>query len=230
MYGIVLTWPRCVNGVTRVVRPRDRGLLDLEADADEANVEVFAYRSAKIESVRREVLNLEDPLAIRFLNASTTDQLETFIGIYGFLLPKGFDPWEAVPSIRRKQQNVLEMVKAAGSAEREEAVDRMNVALAYHEYKFGTPTLNPLKLKPSLEYVPGGATSRLVLEPDSLYDFMCVECMTIAATGARVTNCEHCGKFYLTGPLTGRRSHGRFCSDRCRVAAMRKRQAADAHL
>jgi hypothetical protein len=58
----------------------------------------------------------------------------------------------------------------------------------------------------------------------SLRDFMCMECVMIAEAGARLVTCEHCKDYYLTGPRTGRRSHSRYCSDRCRAAAMRKRR------
>jgi hypothetical protein len=37
------------------------------------------------------------------------------------------------------------------------------------------------------------------------------------------TACDHCGGVYWTGHRTGRRSHAKYCSDRCRVAAMRAR-------
>lgn len=36
--------------------------------------------------------------------------------------------------------------------------------------------------------------------------------------------CLNCEVTIVTGTGTGRRSHAKYCSDRCRVAAMRKRQ------
>ena len=68
--------------------------------------------------------------------------------------------------------------------------------------------------------------ARLVLRPKSLRDFMCLEVAIAHEAGAITTECEHCFKVYVTGPLTGRRSHSKYCADRCRVAAMRKRNAA----
>jgi hypothetical protein len=38
------------------------------------------------------------------------------------------------------------------------------------------------------------------------------------------SECNKCGKETWTGHRTGRRSHAKYCSDRCRVAAMRMRQ------
>lgn len=39
----------------------------------------------------------------------------------------------------------------------------------------------------------------------------------------RPAHCAHCGDEWWTGTRTGRRSHGKYCSDRCRVASMRER-------
>lgn len=67
---------------------------------------------------------------------------------------------------------------------------------------------------------------RLVLETDSLEGFMTLELAAAIEAGVTAVTCDHCDKLFLFGPFTGRRSHGRFCSDRCRVAAMRARNAA----
>ena len=88
-----------------------------------------------------------------------------------------------------------------------------------------------LRLVPRLEHpleAQDGRTPRLVLAAESLLDYMTMECAFVAMVGARTAACKNCGDFYLTGPLTGRRSHSLYCSDKCRMAAMRKRQANDA--
>ena len=82
-----------------------------------------------------------------------------------------------------------------------------------------------VSLRPSFETFGGDPLLRLVLHPDSLASFMAMEIALAHEAGAVVTWCEHCRKFFLTGPLTSRRSHAKYCSDRCRVAAMRKRNA-----
>ena len=66
----------------------------------------------------------------------------------------------------------------------------------------------------------------MLLECPHLTQFMTMEIAMIAMHGAKLGTCEHCGAVFLTGPLTGRRSHAKYCSDRCRVAAMRARNAA----
>jgi hypothetical protein len=66
----------------------------------------------------------------------------------------------------------------------------------------------------------------LLFACDSLETFMIMEIAMAATLGAKLGECDHCGDAFLTGPLTGRRSHAKYCSARCRVAAMRARNQA----
>src|SRR3569833_1145357 len=87
---------------------------------------------------------------------------------------------------------------------------------------------NPPNQEASLAFQRAGKGSpRMVLKARSLMDTMLMECMAVAEHGARFAKCENCGDVFLTGPLTWRRSHARFCSDKCRVAAMRARNAKE---
>jgi hypothetical protein len=67
----------------------------------------------------------------------------------------------------------------------------------------------------------------MLLRSHHLIGLMAMETAMVAQSGARTFTCEHCGNLFLIGPL-GLRSHSRYCSDRCRVAAMRDRNAARA--
>jgi hypothetical protein len=84
----------------------------------------------------------------------------------------------------------------------------------------------PPNLQPWLDLATEKGTPRMLLRCKSLGDFMHMETVTAAVQGAKLATCEHCGAAFLTGPLTGRRSHAKYCSARCRVAAMRARNAA----
>jgi hypothetical protein len=53
-----------------------------------------------------------------------------------------------------------------------------------------------------------------------------IEMALAAEHGAVLAKCEHGGEYFLTGPLTGRRLGSKYCSARCRVAAMRARKRA----
>jgi hypothetical protein len=70
----------------------------------------------------------------------------------------------------------------------------------------------------------------MLLKCSSLTNFMKMEIAMAAMHGAKLATCEHCGAVFLTGPLTGRRSHAKYCSDRCRVAAMRARNKGGANV
>jgi hypothetical protein len=76
-------------------------------------------------------------------------------------------------------------------------------------------------------FINSAGNARFVLRADTLYDFMVLETAVIHEVGAVAMLCEHCHKVVITGPLTGRRAHAKYCSDRCRVAAMRARNAAE---
>ena len=79
---------------------------------------------------------------------------------------------------------------------------------------------------PRFEKLSGHGRSRLIMRPSSLDDLMIMEGAIAADEGAIAVRCSHCQKLFLIGPLTGRRSHAVYCSDRCRVAAMRVRKAS----
>jgi hypothetical protein len=79
------------------------------------------------------------------------------------------------------------------------------------------------RLQPELREL--GDRYRLCLEASSTATFMALEISTAFEVGAQITRCQHCRKAFLFGPHTGRRSHGKFCDDKCRVGAMRVRNA-----
>jgi hypothetical protein len=84
--------------------------------------------------------------------------------------------------------------------------------------------LSDIDLKPVLTVARKGAPSRLLLNCGTLASLMLMEVALIATNGVRTTHCQYCHTMFVTGPLTWRRSHAKFCSDRCRVYAMRHRQ------
>jgi hypothetical protein len=80
-------------------------------------------------------------------------------------------------------------------------------------------------LQPTFDFLGSGQSPRLTLWADTLWQFMIMEIVYAAAAGVRLSRCEHCAKAFLTGAKTGRRSTAKYCSDRHRMAAMRKRNA-----
>lgn len=82
-----------------------------------------------------------------------------------------------------------------------------------------------IDLTPTFELEAETGVPRMLLKCNDLWHFMAMEIAMIAMQGAKLATCEHCGDIFLTGSLTGRRSHAKYCSARCRVAAMRARNA-----
>lgn len=185
----------------------------------------FRYRSDRRIPVRIERANLEDPVVIAFVNAATDAELQTLFSRYGLLHPRWLVPrllFEQSPGatdqaatgygyIRDMQKHLLTALEDAGT---DWIKGRSNAVLE---------TSERVAVTPFLAFGGHGNRPVLSLKMDNLEDFMMMECMLIAEQGARLTKCEHCHDAFLTGPLTWRRSHARFCSDRCRVAAMRAR-------
>jgi hypothetical protein len=84
-----------------------------------------------------------------------------------------------------------------------------------------------VKLEPAF-HLEGGKPRMLLQCPD-LPSFMRMEIALVALEGAKLATCAHCPNLFITGATTTRRSHAIYCSDRCRVAAMRKRKMGGMH-
>jgi hypothetical protein len=190
----------------------------------------FRYRSTRRVSVRHDLTNLEDPIALHFVNARDDAAREVFLSRFGMLtfrLPakreqaSGIDQGD-MAFLQHSMHNL--MVKAGGE-DSMEAINAVNEAFWPSAYQSHIERRSYV-VKPILDFPAGSASPRLALKPESLFAFMVLEAAMVAANGARLAACEHCGKFFLTGHLTGRRSSAKYCSDRCRVAAMRKRNTA----
>jgi hypothetical protein len=167
----------------------------------------FNYRSDRRETVRRETSNLEDPVVMMFVNARDDEGRAAFFSQFGLL--------EAGDVLRRN--DVLRYQKAFQEllARHEFAADMAALEL-FSERSFDLRPTFCLALDIALE---------VRLDNRTLLSFMLMETATATTEGTKLAACERCGAQFLTGPLTGRRSHARFCSDRCRVAAMRARNA-----
>lgn len=227
MHALYLFWERCPDGVELVdhgpprkakARPGRRSALLL---SDQPSGKEARYRTARRETLLHDVADLENPIVLRFVNADDDAALIGFLsrfGLPGAVLgePMAKMPWVLVTEAQALLRSLLLIIDGQSPAE---AMTKINNVLAQHK---------GASLTPRLDLAGAGGTPRLTLQPQSLYGFMVMECAMIAAHGARSTSCQHCGDLFVTGPLTGRRSHAMFCSDRCRVAAMRKRNAEKA--
>jgi hypothetical protein len=198
MIKISFEGDRCPDGVEMVAAENDTQ---------------FRFRTSKRVQVRIEHENLSSPVVVAFANANSDPELQVFLSRYGMLTALDKDMSFVSRRVTLTNQKFLRsLLIAAGGANVANAIDTIN-----HQI--------PAELSPRITF---GENQRPVLSltaPD-LFNLMLLECVAVVEHGAKYAECEKCKKSFLTGPLTGRRATAKFCSDRCRVAAMRARQLA----
>lgn len=212
MYGLSLEWARCPDGVEIVDlgEPDHRQPIALQQGGKRVR-----YRTVRRENRRYDINNLEFPILLNLVNARDDDARLAFLATFGLLAARDGteEDWDAFNDWQRALENLL---WKAGSGDPVRAMQSVNDALSAH---------TSFALVPSLDLAGGRKVPRLALQPQSLLGLVLMETAMIAANDARTATCQHCGKIFITGPLTGRRSHAVYCRDSCRVAAMRKRHA-----
>jgi|SRR6516162_787857 hypothetical protein len=193
---------RCPDGVDLVRRDR---FPDLRCGYGRSGPDWFSYRSERRESFMREAVDLEDPLVVRFLNATDDDKRIAFLmrfGLPGDIIqvasaePRNF--------IIGEQKVLRALLDRAGSGDAAEANKAANKSLR--------------RIRDRLSLEPGG---RMVWTTENLISFMYMEIVIAAQNGARLGSCQRCGDLFLTGTLTKRRSTAKYCRDFCRVGAHR---------
>jgi hypothetical protein len=215
--GLTIDIERCQDGVELVDLP-GTGLYGPEAAGTLAGsshpVTVFRPRTDRREVQTMRLSNLENPIVIAFVNATDDEDRLQFFDQYGFL----GRPMEIMrrDSLLGFQAHLRQTLQRFGSgADPASTMAGINQGIAERR-----------EFNPQLTFHLAGprGTPRLLLKSETLYAFMIMEMAMVVAHGVRVTECEKCSEIFLTGALTWRRAHARFCSDRCRVAAMRARQ------
>jgi hypothetical protein len=206
MFPIRLEWKRPTEGV-KIVHDVDWAVRDRYGDG-----RVARATSGRFEPIEYELLNLEDPMVLHFIRCRDDNDRARFLARFGFFW-RGQQ--EAAISDFEHGQRVMRGLLSLVSPEFPVQLFPIGEAGLWHD----------ITLKPVLEIEPL-RSRRLVLQPDSLASYMGMEIAFALEVGAARTTCERCGKSFLTGSRTGRRSHALYCSDRCRVAAMRQRNAA----
>lgn len=203
MIPIHLEWRRPVDGV------------ELVDDENAYGEGMLLARSDRSEPISFRSHNLEDPLCLRLVNCRSTDDDLRFISRFGFPVSHFAQDGRffagLVSTLKKNLKALLLLTTADDPAQRGRLANEL---------------LKDTALHPSFEYSEATGRNSLIIRASSLADLMAMEACFALEAGAVMTRCAHCNKSYLTGPLTGRRSHSVYCSDRCRVAAMRARNAA----
>jgi hypothetical protein len=183
--------------------PQGFWLNDDNPDRPQALIARGAPEPLVIESV-----DLETPVFIRFINCESDADYVRFVDRFCDRMTV------SLPELRRDAEQLRTAAVETLSADPEREP---------HADLFVTP-LGEARLRPTIRRVDGA--SRLVLSALTTVSFMALEVAVALDIGAIITACQHCKQHFLYGPHTGRRSHGKFCSDRCRVAASRVRAQA----
>lgn len=194
-------------------------------------------QSEERETITFESVDLENPVGLRLANCQTKEEFLSFCnrfddGSFNLAFMNGATgPAESIGmreawSVALCSEPSMEAVNRSGVNAQLDQIAR-SMLMPGGDPVSGVPEtpIGPqATLRPQVRVVDG--RPRLVLETLSMRGFMMLELAAAIEAGVTAVACEHCDKLFLFGPLTGRRSHGRFCSDRCRVAAMRARNAA----
>lgn len=237
MIPLSLTWSRCLDGLEVVERPVEPPIKIPEGAtprlpikklfeppewrlASDGSLKPNLFiqpRTDRRQTVHLNTVDLENPVALRYINAKSESELTKFFDRYGFLLqrehhdgsPKedtelAFEMWS-----HKLISGALQAAFGKNPAEKAEKV---------HYLVKSDP------LRTSFELGPDGK-GQLVFHPANLRHFMCFEIAMAAASDVALTNCGTCGNAFFVGRPAHRRTDAKFCSERCRVAAMRKRNA-----
>jgi hypothetical protein len=194
-----LKWPRCPDGV--LITPT----------VGKSGQKHFMYKSERRADRLHETADLGGTKAMEYFNSIGEKGLENFFGEYGFLN----EGWKTV---------------SVDEAVEHQALFRLVVTHALDEdANVSSRALGSLVDNVQLEgftYIGRGNRPGLALRSIDLLGFIKMELFSASSAGARLAFCQRCGKGVLTGPNTGSKSHMKYCTDACRVAASRSRLKA----
>jgi hypothetical protein len=221
MYGLVVDVERCPDGVEFARLPpiesvtNARGTLaDVTSTPDDPQPPlIFRYRTARRESARLEFTDLENLVVIAFVNAGDDEDRRRFFERFGLTIPGSQISRDDTID---NQFRLRLLLQAASDSNAATAMETANEMIAAHRGS---------ELQPSWHLTGQRGVPHVVLKSRSLLTFMLMEVANAIAYGAQLSTCQQCGTVFLTGKNTYRRSRAKFCSDRCRVAAMRARHA-----
>ncbi|PDT24805.1 hypothetical protein [Rhizobium hidalgonense] len=241
MIPIRLNWQRYTDGFQ---------LQELRQSSG-TKVKIAEPRSKRTDALLHEAINLEDPIVLRLVNCETDADYIKFLHRFGTLEEKDVSTSDEITGDIEFRYGSFGDPRSGGYLH--PAADASNKspitlnmlrdrALSLHgliketlwtgrvdtgsKVRFLNELMDKAKVVVRPCFVHTADKMQFVLQADTLFAFMVMEITAAHEAEAVATSCERCRKVFLTGPLTGRRSHAKYCSDRCRVAAMRTRNAA----
>ncbi|OWV79582.1 hypothetical protein ATY77_26710 [Rhizobium sp. R634] len=211
MFDISLDWFRPVDGVEVT---ESHGLFQ-----DAPDRRMIIARSERLHPIAYRVENLEDPKSIRLLNARNVDDLANFVARFGVPDRLGYNP--------EGDRVLVSLIEAL----RDEIADGFHTTQIDDDIAkraWAENALRHVSMYPAFEYSDAAKRMKLGVRASSLADLMLCEVAFALEVGAKLHNCEKCSKAFISGHLTGRRANAVYCSDKCRVAAMRQRNSKGA--
>lgn len=215
MISLSLDWQHPLDGV-EIIPAMDAvgaaGSTSILADG-----EYIRCKTDRFSSISFRVSELSSPYAMRLINARTTKDLANFVNGTGIPDPKGYNHdhrGEYVSTLIDLRDDLDDGMHLLNRND-----DAARVAWAAEH-------LHSSSFYPSFEYDEGQRRQRLVFKPSTLADLMRCEVALAMEVGAKLHHCERCGVGFLTGHMTERRASAVYCSTRCRLAALRARNAA----
>lgn len=168
----------------------------------------FRCRSSLREVRQFRLSGLDSLVALLFANARSEDDLLAFFTSHGMLIAD----WAMTLSEARRRQAstraALERLLSGSNQARSEALE------------LAIELVNDVPANLKVQFEDGHL--KLVIGAKSLWQFIILEILSAATAQAELHVCKHCGRFFLTGPMTGRRSTAQYCKDKCRVVEFRQ--------
>lgn len=195
----------------------DRAVKFVDA-ASNTEFKILSSRTDRTEPFDLEITNLSNPVVIEFINASAQNRLVDFVSRFGFLNPHE-DRW---PN-SRENASLVDTLHAEARMLHAQLLAALPDDVS-ERVKLIDEALKSAPLNASYRLFGPEGRGQLVVRVKSLRGFMTMEIALAHEAGAEPRECQHCGKVFLVGPLTGRRASSLFCSNSCRVMAHRARK------
>jgi hypothetical protein len=167
--------------------------------------------SEAVEQKAFRVYDLTAPLSVSFVNCRTGDDFAGFVAENGFPFPNQEAGVIGMEELTHLRTTLLE------------GLEGCNLGSGFEKVELGRRLLGPVTIEPTLEYSRVTNAPKLTMRPESLSHLMLLEIIAAYEDGVSFKRCEHCDKGFLTGRNTQGRSTARFCENKCRAAALRKR-------
>lgn len=215
MINVFLRWETCSDGIEIVEQGPGTRSMNLSAIEEG---DLFArYKSHRRKALSHKLVSLNNPLVVQLANAFSLNHLESFYAEYGLeILPlAGATPLPPPPEwpVKRpseiRSSSLVALLRLMGSGNPAEVATNANLVLR--------------DLPISIHFESTGSAKGVSLYTNNLSNFMRWECVAVGEVGAKLVECRNCSRMFLVGPMTGRRTDARHCSDRCRVAVGRRR-------